>query len=923
MEETSKGRSYARPRYVVTAVAALLLALGLTGAAVADHGTNVGKGCNSPTLVGQLVKCSYSLQNTDTFGDSLTFDSVVDILQTAGGPVNSGNIIGSLSFNFVTNGGATPPSCNGAPGGTPFVGATDCTLFPDQTAGGANGNGVNTVAGPGFYTAAGADFDNPNHRISDVVTFGVTDNCESQAPDCNPAETSVSRGASTLVQQYSPSISTALQSSTIAAGQSVTDTATIAVTPASPPPTKFGGTVSYSYFPSVADCQAGTNGTAAGGGTVADDGTVPNSDPVTFNTPGQFFFQAKYTGSYDNGIAAHGITGTGTGVTTNGSTAFSDPTANFTQDYVGAHIQINTTAGPGNVPPAASKTYIIASVTDSTHVVLATAFTGASKTNANWDTSGLPVYSDCASEPLSVEDITIAIAPDDTNEVGVDHTFTATVYRNAGDGSGYVPQANAPVTVTLTDSNGSAAVATTPLTGTTDGSGHFSVTFHSDSAGQVIGSASTTQTIGGQSVTRTTGDGYDAPGNNPHDSDSGNATKTYVDAYITISPPFATNPLSATHTFTATVWVNDGLGGGFVHAPDGTSVTFSYVGSHVGSITSTNPCTTTNGSCSVDTTSSSAGHDTMQASTTLDVGGTTPGGPVSLTRTTGTASVGHANGDNAGKLWIATKVINESGGGDITGQTVTGPVTVHDLFSAGSNAGGTAPDGSVTFEFFNNNTCTGAPAATEGPIALNASGQAVSSTQTVSAAGGYCYLALYSGDSNYPNGTADKEPFNLTTPTGQITPTNVSCQQFNAGTASLPGINYTTTGTGANAKIAQSINPGVFFFWTHVTTTTANQVVTVTQSNTSTNNSALFLVHQTWQRLYTGDCTSYVTGTQTGGGSGASFTVPKPGDYIIGIQYQTKSIAGTKAPQPANITFNWVTSLGGNTGASVPLNKTP
>jgi hypothetical protein len=113
----------------------------------------------------------------------------------------------------------------------------------------------------------------------------------------------------------------------------------------------------------------------------------------------------------------------------------------------------------------------------------------------------------------------------------------------------------------------------------------------------------------------------------------------------------------------------------------------------------------------------------------------------------------------------------------------------------------------------------------------------------------------------------------------------------------------------------------VFFFWTKITTTVPNQVVTVTQSNTSTNNAALFLVHQDWDRVYAGDCSSWTAGTQIAGGSGATFTIPTPGSYIIGIKYQTKSIAGTTAPVPADITYNFVTSLGGTTGASVLLKK--
>ena len=63
------------------------------------------------------------------------------------------------------------------------------------------------------------------------------------------------------------------------------------------------------------------------------------------------------------------------------------------------------------------------------------------------------------------------------------------------------------------------------------------------------------------------------------------------------------------------------------------------------------------------------------------------------------------------------------------------------------------------------------------------------------------------------------------------------------------------------------------------------------------------------------------SGTEINGGSGATFTIATPGNYIIGIKYQTKSIAGTTAPVPADITYNFVTSLGGNTGGSVLLHK--
>ena len=124
--------------------------------------------------------------------------------------------------------------------------------------------------------------------------------------------------------------------------------------------------------------------------------------------------------------------------------------------------------------------------------------------------------------------------------------------------------------------------------------------------------------------------------------------KTWVDAYIEISPLTKNNPVNSTHTYTAHVFVQQRLGRRPIRdAPNGTVVTFAFVGAHVGSFTGADNCTITNGlgTCTVDTTSATAGTDTMQASTTLSVLG------VSMTRTTGQVTVGHVNSGNATKLW--------------------------------------------------------------------------------------------------------------------------------------------------------------------------------------------------------------------------------------------------------------------------------
>jgi hypothetical protein len=145
-------------------------------------------------------------------------------------------------------------------------------------------------------------------------------------------------------------------------------------------------------------------------------------------------------------------------------------------------------------------------------------------------------------------------------------------------------------------------------------------------------------------------------------------------------------------------------------------------------------------------------------------------------------------------------------------------------------------------------------------------------------------------------------------PGGLITETNVDCGDVLSGSAAnsvIGQVNYPSS----KGKIGQGINPGKFFYWAKITTTTPNQVVSVQQSVNGS--AALFLVHQDWARLYAGNCSSWKAMTQTGGGSGATITVPTPGDYVVGLKYDPKSLAGTPVPVPPIVTYTFTTSAGG------------
>ena len=341
----------------------------------------------------------------------------------------------------------------------------------------------------------------------------------------------------------------------------------------------------------------------------------------------------------------------------------------------------------------------------------------------------------------------------------------------------------------------------------------------------------------------------------------GNANKLWVvpaDAFIQITPQNANNPVGTNHVLTITVTAT---GGGILAAGTATASIItppSTTGSFVGSPT----CNYTGGaataSCTVTITSAVAGLTSVQATSTI--GFTNAAGTV--TRTTGTAAnvtAGcTANCDNATKNWGDVTVVThvrDAAGNDVTNSTTVAPGTVvHDEATVTRTAATPAavpdPTGSVTFTLFNGTTCNGTVVATDPNKPLGAGGLATSATFTTPAAGGpFSYLAHYNGDANYPAKNAGCEPFTVPPPSGGlITETNVACPDVLSGNASnflISGINYPNS----KGKIGNGINPGKFFYWAKITTTVPNQVVTVTQSNNSTNNAAPFLIHQGWARV--------------------------------------------------------------------------
>jgi hypothetical protein len=207
-------RTYKLPNWWVIAATLTLLAMlvslvlgaGPNGTpakaqAVGTHGIGFAKGCDSPVNVGDPYNCGFLVANTnllDTHGDTLTIDSLTDVVHAAPdathptGDFPSGEILNTRIIAGYSGGATCVDAANVLVpvGGT---GAVLCTL--------PTGSAIAFARAP-LYTVTAADV--ALSPIDDDATLQFEDLCTSGADDCPIGPNTTQAGASAPVNTPTP-----------------------------------------------------------------------------------------------------------------------------------------------------------------------------------------------------------------------------------------------------------------------------------------------------------------------------------------------------------------------------------------------------------------------------------------------------------------------------------------------------------------------------------------------------------------------------------------------------------------------------------------------------------------------------------------------------------------------------------------------
>jgi hypothetical protein len=197
----------------------------------------------------------------------------------------------TLSDTSIEVGGTVHDSATLSGATSDASGTVTYTVYSDSNCSqGARDAGTLTVSGGVVPDSNSLQFNTAGTFYWQAVYSGDNNN--------KPA-TSACTSETLVVQKLSPTIATTLSASTITVGDSAHDSATLTGSTSDA-----GGTVSYTVYTDNACTQ---NARDAGTKTVTS-GSVPDSDPITFNSAGDFFWQAVYSGDANNNGATSACT---------------------------------------------------------------------------------------------------------------------------------------------------------------------------------------------------------------------------------------------------------------------------------------------------------------------------------------------------------------------------------------------------------------------------------------------------------------------------------------------------------------------------------------------------------------------------------------------------------------------------------------
>jgi len=248
---------------------------------------------------------------------------------------------------------------------------------------------------------------------------------------------------------------------------------------------------------------------------------------------------------------------------------------------------------------------------------------------------------------------------------------------------------------------------------------------------------------------------------------------------------------------------------------------------------------------------------------------------------------------------VSTAILNTS---NTTTTSAFIGAQVHDWAQVASTTGSTTPSGSVTFNAYQNNSCSGSPSQQ----VVSLVGGVATSSATSTPASGLSYLVQYSGDQNYPSSSGSCEELTATA-SGDTIATALS-----TSTSVLPGSSVSDSATLSN----ETSNAGGSVTYTSYTNNTctvgATSAGTVGVSNGTVpnSNSLVFNTPGTyyWQAVYSGDANN-APATSTCGNEVLTVVTPTLNSPTISTNLSTTSaVVGTGVNDTA--------TLSGETGSA-------